>query len=74
MKNMLLEWRRASSREEWCALADKSGTSTGYLNLIAYGHRTPSPKLAVSIENASVEFPDKPKITKELLVFFGEQH
>jgi hypothetical protein len=35
------------------ALAVKSGTSTGYLNLIAYGYRNASPKLATSIEAAS---------------------
>lgn len=37
MENELLSWRRASTKEEWHALAVKSGTSTGYLNLIAYG-------------------------------------
>ena len=35
MENELLSWRRASTKEEWHALAVKSGTSTGYLNLIA---------------------------------------
>lgn len=69
MSNELLIWRRSSTPSEWSELASKAGTSTGYLNLIAYGHRNASPKLALAIENASKFFSEKPEISKERLVF-----
>ncbi|WP_446030603.1 transcriptional regulator [Lelliottia amnigena] len=69
MENELLSWRRASTKEEWQALAVKSGTSTGYLNLIAYGYRNASPKLATSIEAASRTFVGKKTLKREMLVF-----
>lgn len=68
MENELLSWRRASTKEEWHALAVKSGTSIGYLNLIAYGYRNASPKLATSIEAASRTFVGK-TLKREMLVF-----
>ncbi|EAM8581035.1 MULTISPECIES: transcriptional regulator [Enterobacteriaceae] len=69
MNNQLLIWRKSSTKEQWAELAQKSGTSSGYLNLIAYGHRNASPRLALAIETASKSFADKPVITKEQLVF-----
>lgn len=69
MSNQLLVWRKASTKEQWADLAKKSGTSSGYLNLIAYGYRNASPRLAIAIEVASKSFPDKPIIAKEQLVF-----
>lgn len=69
MNNQLLIWRKSSTKEQWEELAQKSGTSSGYLNLIAYGHRNASPRLASAIEAASKSFADKPVITKEQLVF-----
>ncbi|WFW58743.1 transcriptional regulator [Citrobacter freundii] len=72
MNNQLLDWRKSSTKEQWADLAKKSGTSSGYLNLIAYGYRNASPRLASAIEHASKSFIDKPVITKEQLVFKGE--
>lgn len=69
MSNQLLAWRKASTKDEWVDLAEKSGTSSGYLNLIAYGHRNASPRLAEAIETASKSFVNKPFISKEQLVF-----
>lgn len=69
MNNQLLAWRKSSTKEQWEDLAKKSGTSEGYLNLIAYGHRNASPRLALAIESASKSFMDKPVIRKEQLVF-----
>lgn len=69
MKNQLLTWRKSSSNDEWIDLACKAGTSPGYLNLIAYGYRNASPRLALAIETASKSFPEKPIIAKEQLVF-----
>jgi hypothetical protein len=53
-------------------LACRAGTSAGYLNLIAYGYRNASPRLALAIESASRLFPDKNLIKKEQLVFKSE--
>ena len=47
MNNQLLAWRKSSTKEQWADLAKKSGTSSGYLNLIAYGYRNASPRLAL---------------------------
>ncbi len=69
MNNQLLAWRKSSTKEQWVDLAKKSGTSSGYLNLIAYGYRNASPRLALAIESASKSFVDKPVIAKEQLVF-----
>ncbi|EHQ5579802.1 MULTISPECIES: hypothetical protein [Enterobacter] len=69
MENQLLTWRKSSSNDEWIDLASKAGTSPGYLNLIAYGYRNASPRLALAIETASKSFPEKPIIAKEQLVF-----
>lgn len=69
MENQLLTWRKSSSNDEWVELAGKAGTSPGYLNLIAYGYRNASPRLAMAIEAASKSFSDKPVIAKERLVF-----
>lgn len=69
MSNQLLNWRRASTSDEWLELAKQSGTTVGYLNLIAYGYRNASPRLAISIERASQSFANKELITKENLVF-----
>ncbi|HAT3951877.1 TPA: transcriptional regulator [Kluyvera ascorbata] len=69
MANQLLSWRKSSTANEWTDLAYKAGTSVGYLNLIAYGYRNASPRLALAIEAASKSFADKPVITKEQLVF-----
>lgn len=69
MTNELLNWRRTSTQEEWLELAQRAGTTAGYLNLIAYGHRNASPRLAEVIEIASKTFLDKPRISKERLVF-----
>ncbi|HHU1434723.1 TPA: transcriptional regulator [Escherichia coli] len=60
MNNQLLAWRKCSTKEQWADLAKKSGTSPGYLNLIAYGHRNASPRLALAIESASKSFVNKP--------------
>lgn len=72
MSNQLLSWRKSSSSSEWSDLASKVGTSVGYLNLIAYGYRNASPRLALAIEIASKSFVGKPVITKEQLVFKNE--
>lgn len=69
MSNQLLEWRRASTPDEWTALANRAGTSAGYLNLVAYGYRNASPRLALAIEESSKAFEGKQIITKESLVF-----
>lgn len=69
MKSELLIWRQSSSKSDWELLAALSGTTTGYLNLIAYGYRKASPKMATSIECASRKIPARPTITKESLVF-----
>ncbi|NWC65420.1 transcriptional regulator [Cedecea sp. P7760] len=69
MTNELLNWRRSSTKEEWLELARRAGTSAGYLNLVAYGYRNASPRLALSIETASQGFVGKELISKEGLVF-----
>ena len=69
MGNQLLTWRKSSTPEEWADLACRAGTSPGYLNLIAYGYRNASPRLALAIEAASKLFSDKHLIRKEDLVF-----
>lgn len=69
MNNQLLSWRRASTSAEWLELAKKAGTTVGYLNLIAYGYRNASPRLATAIERASETFLQKSTIKKENLVF-----
>lgn len=69
MKNELLVWRQSSSKTEWELLAELAGTTPGYLNLIAYGYRRASPKMAISIECASSKIPARPMISKEALVF-----
>ncbi|NIG74693.1 helix-turn-helix domain-containing protein [Klebsiella sp. Ap-873] len=69
MTNELLNWRRTSTKEEWLELARRAGTSAGYLNLVAYGYRNASPRLALSIEAASQWFVGKELISKEGLVF-----
>lgn len=69
MKTELLSWRQASTKDEWNLLATLSGTTPGYLNLIAYGYRKASPRMATSIEFASSKIAGKPLITKESLVF-----
>lgn len=71
MENQLLTWRKSSSNDEWAELANKAGTSPGYLNLIAYGYRNASPRMAQAIEEASKSFAGKSVITKERLVFSG---
>ena len=68
MYNQLHKWRLSSTADEWNKLAELSGTSTGYLNQIAYGNRNPSPKLAEAIEKASKTF-NKPTLDKKSLVF-----
>lgn len=70
MSNPLLAWRKAATSDEWKRLAELAGTTAGYLNLIAYGNRNASPKLAQSIEAASKLFSDKHLIRKEDLVFY----
>lgn len=69
MKNALLVWRQSATKSEWSLLAEFAGTTPGYLNLIAYGYRKASPKLAISIECASKKIPEKELITKESLIF-----
>lgn len=69
MTNELLNWRKASTKEEWLELARRAGTTAGYLNLVAYGYRNASPRLALSIEAASQGFVGKGLISKEGLVF-----
>lgn len=69
MDNQLLTWRKSATTKEWEELARKAGTSIGYLNLIAYGYRNASPKLAVAIESASKTFTNRNVLTKESLVF-----
>ncbi|MEI2630068.1 transcriptional regulator [Erwinia aphidicola] len=69
MNNQLLNWRRTSTSSEWLELAKKSGTTVGYLNLVAYGYRNASPRLAMAIEKASETFLKKSPIKKEKLVF-----
>lgn len=69
MYNQLHRWRLSSTPTEWKLLAHLSGTSPGYLNLIAYGHRLPSAKMAEAIEKASGEFLNKPTLDKKSLVF-----
>ena len=63
MNNQLLAWRKCSTKEQWADLANKSGTSPGYLNVIADGHRNASPRLAVAIESASTSFENSTVIT-----------
>lgn len=74
MTNQLLNWRKTSTSEEWLELAKKAGTTIGYLNLVAYGYRNASPRLASSIEMASQSFDGKMMIKKENLVFRNSSH
>lgn len=66
MSNQLLQWRKSSTSDEWKELAFKSGTTPGYLNLVAYGYRNASPRLAQSIELASKCFPASRLFLKSL--------
>lgn len=68
MPRELLSWRKSATAEQWSKLAELSDTSTGYLDQLAYGFRTPSPKKASQIEEASKSF-SLPVLNKENLVF-----
>lgn len=69
MTHPLLKWRKSATPQEWQRLAEKAGTTPGYLNLIAYGYRNASPRLAQAIEQATETFIDKARVSKESLVF-----
>ncbi|KAB8312961.1 transcriptional regulator [Erwinia endophytica] len=73
MLNDLLRWRKEASADEWSRLAALADTTPGYLNLIAYGVRRPSPGKAKKIETASKEFPAIQPVTKESLVFSSQE-
>lgn len=69
MVNPLLKWRKSATPQEWLQLARKAGTTPGYLNLVAYGYRNASPRLAHAIELATLTFAGKACVSKESLVF-----
>jgi len=73
MNNDLLRWRKEASADEWSKLAFLADTTIGYLNLIAYGVRRPSPDKAKKIEDATKEFPSIQPVTKESLVFANQR-
>lgn len=53
--NMLRQWMRAATEDERLLLALEAGTSRGYLDQLAGGHRTPTPELAAAIERQALE-------------------
>lgn len=71
--NELLRWRKDSKKIDpalWGKLAALVGTSPGYLNLYAYGVRTPSPRRASAIEEATKKIEGVPPVSKESLLFY----
>lgn len=72
MNNELLRWRKDSKKIDpslWDRLAELTGTSPGYLNLIAYGVRKPSTRKAMRIEEATQLIAQVKPVTKESLLF-----
>ncbi len=72
MSTELLRWRKDSKKvnsDLWNQLAQLVGTSPGYLNLIAYGKRNPSPRRAKKIEEATKMISEVKPVTKESLLF-----
>ncbi|EHK8991116.1 helix-turn-helix transcriptional regulator [Escherichia coli] len=72
MPSDLLRWRREARAIDyalWDRLAAMVGTSPGYLNLIAYGYRSPSPRRAKKIEDATRQIRGVKPVKKESLVF-----
>lgn len=72
MATDLLRWRKESRKrglELWNQLAEMVGTSPGYLDQIAYGYRTASPKRAQQIEKATLRFRGIKPVKKESLLF-----
>lgn len=53
--NMMQVWMRAATESERIYLALEAGTSRGYLNQLAGGHREPRPELAAEIERVTAE-------------------
>lgn len=49
----LIEYKRKHGAEAWQQLAEQAGTSVGYLNLLAYRQRQPSPDMAARLLRAS---------------------
>lgn len=45
----LLAWLKTASDDQ----VAKTGTTRGYLRLIAYGHKTASPEIAAGVERAT---------------------
>lgn len=52
---MMQAWMRAANEDERLYLALEAGTSRGYLNQLAGGHRDASPTLAAAIERVTLE-------------------
>lgn len=72
MSKELHRWRKESRKIDpvlWARLAELAGTSAGYLNEIAYGNRTPSPRKARAIADATQQIPEVKPVTKESLLF-----
>lgn len=53
--NMMRNWMRAANEDERIYLALEAGTTRGYLDQLAGGHREPRPELAASIEKTTAE-------------------
>jgi hypothetical protein len=51
--NMMRLWMRAADESERIYLALEAGTTRGYLDQLAGGHRSPSPELAAELERVS---------------------
>lgn len=49
----LREYLKTIGKSRWAAFAKSCGTSSGYLEQVAGGHRRAGPELAVSIERES---------------------
>lgn len=69
---MMRVWMRAATEDERHWLALDIGTSRGYLDQLAGGHREPKPELAAEIERATAlahaENPRLPRIYRTDLV------
>jgi hypothetical protein len=53
-------------------VANRAGTSWGYLKLIVYGHRRPSAGLAKRLVEASIEYTPKDALDFGSLLYPGE--
>lgn len=67
--NELMRWKKQAGPHKWEVLASLAGTSTGYLNQLAYGFRRASAEKAMRISQATKNWSDPEPVAKEALVF-----